>query len=121
MTVRVQYKTPDGQYEDLGYVKPGETVDVPGGVEKVRIVRDPGEGVEPFTWPWYGGSRDFFFPFMLFMMWPFMILMWLRHMMQTRYYIEGELVEAPRLLVFQAGTFNSKNARGVTFVMSGKM
>lgn len=47
MTMRVQYKTPDGQYEDLGYVKPGETVNVPGGVEKVRIVRDPGRWAEP--------------------------------------------------------------------------
>src|SRR3989338_1473337 len=47
MTVRVQYKTPDGQYEYLSYVKPGETVDVPGGVEKVRIVRDPGEWAAP--------------------------------------------------------------------------
>lgn len=47
ITVRVQYKTPDGQYQDLGYVKPGETIDVPGGVEKVRIVRDPGEWAAP--------------------------------------------------------------------------
>lgn len=47
ITVRVQYKTPDGQYEDLGYVRPGETVNVPGGVEKVRIVRDPGKWAEP--------------------------------------------------------------------------
>lgn len=47
VTVRVQYKTPDGQYEDLGYVKPGETVNVPGGVEKVKIVRDYGEWARP--------------------------------------------------------------------------
>ncbi|MBI4358580.1 MAG: hypothetical protein HY584_04705 [Candidatus Omnitrophica bacterium] len=179
ITVRVQYKTPDGQYEDLGYVKPGETVDVPGGVEKVRIVRDPGEWAQPLkpgeilevevkegdkttgkmtwygdkvffveltegsppivamgpvthaepvkeepkpetktevkteptpetkpedkpteqptTWPWYGGPWDFFFPFMLVIMWPFLILMWFRHFMRPGYYIQGEWVEAPRL------------------------
>ena len=45
--VRVQYKTPDGQYQDLGHVQPGETVDVPGGVEKVKIVREPGEWAAP--------------------------------------------------------------------------
>lgn len=45
--VRVQSKTPDGQYQDLGQVKPGETVEVPGGVEKVRIVREPGEWAKP--------------------------------------------------------------------------
>lgn len=28
-------------------MKPGKTVDVPGGVEKVRIVRDPGEWAAP--------------------------------------------------------------------------
>ncbi len=45
--VRVQYKTPDGQYQDLGHVQPGETVNVPGGVEKVKIVREPGEWAAP--------------------------------------------------------------------------
>ena len=47
ITVRVQYKTPDGQYQDLGHVNPGETINVPGGVEKVRIVREPGEWARP--------------------------------------------------------------------------
>ncbi len=45
--VRVQYKTPDGQYQDLGHVQPGETMNVPGGVEKVRIVREPGQWAAP--------------------------------------------------------------------------
>ncbi len=47
ITVRVQYKTPDGQYQDLGHAKPGETINVPGGVEKIRIVREPGEWARP--------------------------------------------------------------------------
>ena len=47
VTVRVQYKTPDGDYQDLGHLKPGETADVPGGVEKVKIVREPGEWASP--------------------------------------------------------------------------
>ena len=47
ITVRVQYKTPDGQYQDLGHVGPGETIEVPGGVEKVKIVREPGEWAAP--------------------------------------------------------------------------
>ncbi len=47
ITVRVQYKTPDGDYQDLGHLKPGETADVPGGVEKVKIVREPGEWAAP--------------------------------------------------------------------------
>lgn len=41
-TVRIQYKTPDSPYQDI-YVKPGETVSVPGGVEKVKVVREIGE------------------------------------------------------------------------------
>ncbi|MBI1977260.1 MAG: hypothetical protein HYS55_00745 [Candidatus Omnitrophica bacterium] len=180
--IRVQYKTPDGQYEELGDVKPGETMNVPGGVEKVRIVRDLGKWAEPLkprevldvevkegdqtvgkmdwygdkvffdgltegpppislipvpapepseeefkpqekpeletkdqteptqepkpeakpieespAWPWYGGVWDFFFPLMLVMMWPFLFLMWLRHLMRPGYYLEGEWIEAPRL------------------------
>ena len=48
LTVRVQYFPAGGtEYVDLGYLKSGETMTVPGGVEKVKIVRDYGEWAGP--------------------------------------------------------------------------
>ena len=47
VTVSVQYKTADSDYQDQN-LKPGESKELPGGVEKVKLSREqPGEWASP--------------------------------------------------------------------------
>ncbi len=44
--VTVQYKGGNSDYQDMT-LKPGETKELPGGVEKVKVVREPGQWASP--------------------------------------------------------------------------
>jgi hypothetical protein len=46
LEVRVQYKQEGSDYQDL-QLKPGESKELPAGVEKVKVVRQPGEWASP--------------------------------------------------------------------------